>query len=109
MIIATGWVYRAFDSSKNDLVIDRVRSTLTLPHAVIWNPPTTIRVADIVGIEVGEAPSRNSDREARIEYSCQVRWRGVDDELFETTWQNQSDRACTEELVAWLRRQCRLK
>ncbi len=109
LIVATGWVYRAFDSSNNDLVIDRVRSTLTLPPAGIWNPPTTIRLADIVGIEVGEAPGRNSDGEARIECSCQVRWRGVDDELFETAWQNQSDRACTEELVAWLRRQCRLK
>lgn len=109
LIAATGWVYRAFDSSKNDLLIDRVRSTLTLPPAVIWNPPTTIRLADIVGIEVGEAPSRNSDRDARIEYSCLVRWRGAGDEQLETTWHKQSDRTCTEELVAWLRGQCRLK
>ena len=109
LIAAAAWAYRAGNSSKHDLVIDRIRNTLTLPAANRQGSPATIPLTDLVEITLGETPSRETDEDSPLQYFCQVCWNDPGGDVAKGVWIKQSDRDCANELVAWLRQQCGLK
>lgn len=109
LIAATAWAYRAGNSSKRDLVIDRVRNTLTLPAGNWQGAPAMIPLRDLVEIKLGETPSRETDEDSPPQYFCQVCWKDPGGEIAKGVWIKQSDRNSANELVAWLRQQCGLK
>ena len=109
LIAAVVWAYRRGNSSRRDLVVDRVRNTLALPAENWRGSPATIGLADLVEIKLGEALAREADADSSLQYFCQVRWKGPGGEIASGAWIKQSDRDCAAEMVSWLRRQCGLE
>lgn len=103
---AAGLAYASAAADHRDLVIDRLRQTLSLPSASLLAPQTTIRWRDIVAIGLHEQEIAGQAGEDRRKYSCRVRWTDENGNAFETPWQLPADRQVAAQWVDWLGTQC---
>ncbi|HET6884233.1 MAG TPA: DUF3592 domain-containing protein [Pirellulales bacterium] len=106
VIVAARFGYRAAHPAHQELKIDRVGGTLTLPGRSWRDPAVPIPLSEIVDIRLREDPVRNSENKFERVYSCAVLWVNKEGKTAEATWLEQSARSSTEQLVAWLREQC---
>ncbi len=89
---AAGLAYVSAAADNRDLVIDRLRQTLSLPSASLLAPQTTICWCDIVAIRLHVQEIAGPAGEDRRKYSCRVRWTDEDGKIVETPWRLPADR-----------------
>lgn len=89
-------------SGERDLVIDRLRSTLTLPRVSAQNEPIVIPLGTVLAVDVSQEQKQGSDGASDI-YIPVLRWRSVNGDLQDARLAEWDDEEEAHRLAEWLR------
>jgi hypothetical protein len=104
IVLATSaWVYwrvaRRIAAGKNDLILDPLWKTLSLPVLLDGTGPVVVPLADVVSADVVAV----HEEDEPTKYVPTVRWRDAAGAMHESKLVNCSDEADAERLAAWIR------
>src|SRR5262249_44922543 len=89
-------------SGKRDLVIDRLRNTLTLPCFFAQNEPIAMALDPVLAVDVVQEQKQGSDGTSDV-YIPLLRWRSVNGDLQEARLAEWDDEEEAHRLAEWLR------
>lgn len=101
-----GFAYRRRQSriaaGKDDLIIDRRRKKLSLPHTFGRTGPVVVPLADVLAVEVDVVETKDEDSH-QVRFAPTVRWRDADGEPRHGKLADWVDRAQADRLVQWIK------